>query len=255
MPSSGNAINVNSPGVVSFTGTSFSESAITQYDTLVGGASQTITSVGPGTAGGILISGGASADPSYVVPTAGTGTTVTTNASTLEFALSGGGGGDFVLIDTQTATSTNFFMKFTTGITSTYSTYFLLMYVSHSYPPSQSIALYLSSDGGATYGNPFSYYGCTIALNTSGAVVTYLNTGSSGFFLGFGTGVSTAGYIGVYLHNLTNGSYPSITGEGLSPTEHIVIYTWGSYIIPAVINAMLISFADQGSTCSLYGIK
>lgn len=47
------------------------------------------TNVGPGTAGQLLVSGGASANPSYVTPTAGSGLTVTTNASTLEYSLNG----------------------------------------------------------------------------------------------------------------------------------------------------------------------
>lgn len=44
--------------------------------------------VGPGTAGQVLLSGGASANPDYVTPTAGSGLSVTTNASTLEYSLS-----------------------------------------------------------------------------------------------------------------------------------------------------------------------
>lgn len=43
--------------------------AVTQYDVLVGGAGNTITSVGPGSVGQVLQSGGAAADPSYSTAT------------------------------------------------------------------------------------------------------------------------------------------------------------------------------------------
>lgn len=63
-----NAINLNSTtsGLVNFDGTSsFGTTALTQYYTLVGASSNTVTSVAPGTTGQVLTSGGASANPSY----------------------------------------------------------------------------------------------------------------------------------------------------------------------------------------------
>jgi hypothetical protein len=56
-------------GVLSGNGTSITGSAVTQFDVLVGGASNAISSVGPGTAGQVLQSGGNAANPSYSIPT------------------------------------------------------------------------------------------------------------------------------------------------------------------------------------------
>ena len=64
-----NSTNTKTTGQVSFSGTAFSGSTLTQYSALVGGASNAITSVGPGTAGQVLQSGGASANPSYSTAT------------------------------------------------------------------------------------------------------------------------------------------------------------------------------------------
>jgi hypothetical protein len=59
---------------------------LTQYDVLVGGAGNTISSVGPGTAGQVLQSGGGSANPAYSTATypatAGTSGTVLTSNGT-----------------------------------------------------------------------------------------------------------------------------------------------------------------------------
>jgi hypothetical protein len=65
-----NALNITTAGIVVFDGTSaFSADTVTQYDVLVGGASNTISSIGPGSAGQLLLSGGAAANPAYSTPT------------------------------------------------------------------------------------------------------------------------------------------------------------------------------------------
>ena len=56
-------------GVLSGNGTAISGSAITQYDVLVGGATNSISSIGPGTAGQLLQSGGNAANPAYSTST------------------------------------------------------------------------------------------------------------------------------------------------------------------------------------------
>lgn len=81
-----NSLNINASGVVSFNSTTgvFSESALTQHDVLVGSSSNAITSVAPGTAGFVLTSNGASADPSFQVsPAALTWTDVTSGTQTI----------------------------------------------------------------------------------------------------------------------------------------------------------------------------
>jgi len=75
-----NAINVASAGIVGFDGTAtFVETAVTQYNVLLGGStSSTIAQSAPGTAGIPLVSNGAAANPTFttaLVVGGGTGST------------------------------------------------------------------------------------------------------------------------------------------------------------------------------------
>lgn len=69
-----NSLNIKATGVVSYNSTTgvFSESALTQHDVLVGGASNAIVSVTPSSSGFVLTSNGVSADPSFQAPSAPT---------------------------------------------------------------------------------------------------------------------------------------------------------------------------------------
>ncbi len=74
-----NAINLNSAGITGYNGTgTFSGSAAAQYTVQVGGATtSTLVSVGPGTAGQVLQSGGGAANPAFstaTYPATATGT-------------------------------------------------------------------------------------------------------------------------------------------------------------------------------------
>lgn len=74
-----NSLNINSTGVVTYNSTTgvFSESALTQHDVLVGGASNAIVSVSPSTANFVLISNGTGSDPSFkAVSSSGAITTI-----------------------------------------------------------------------------------------------------------------------------------------------------------------------------------
>jgi hypothetical protein len=74
-----NSLNINNSGVVSFNSTTgvFTETAITQYNVLLGGAGNVISSIAPSATAGIpFISGGATANGSFgtaVVAGGGTG--------------------------------------------------------------------------------------------------------------------------------------------------------------------------------------
>ncbi len=78
MPTPANSINEATTGVVGFTSTAFTATPVTQFDVLVGGStSSTISSVGPGSAGQVLQSGGNAANPVYstaTYPATATGT-------------------------------------------------------------------------------------------------------------------------------------------------------------------------------------
>jgi hypothetical protein len=84
-----NSLNLNSNGVVTFNNTTgvFSGSALTQHYVLLGGASNAITSLNPGSTAGIpLVSAGSGADPTFgtaVVAGGGTGATSFTAHSLL----------------------------------------------------------------------------------------------------------------------------------------------------------------------------
>ena len=67
--------------------TNLVDTGINQYAVVVGGGTNPLTGIAPSTAGSVLISGGSSANPSFVVPTAGTGLAVTQNATTLSYGL------------------------------------------------------------------------------------------------------------------------------------------------------------------------
>jgi hypothetical protein len=78
-----------------------SNQTITQYDVQVGAANNLLASVGPGSVGQILLSGGNAANPSYVTPTSsGSTLTVTSNSTTLNYdiaapvSVANGGTGD-----------------------------------------------------------------------------------------------------------------------------------------------------------------
>lgn len=67
MPSTpANALNITQTGIQVFDGTAtFTGTTTTQYNTLIGGTSNTIGNVSPGTSTYVLTSNGASANPSY----------------------------------------------------------------------------------------------------------------------------------------------------------------------------------------------
>lgn len=62
------------------------QTTLTQYAVLVGNAASGIAQVGPGSAGYVLLGAG-SANPSFVQPSTGTGLTLVSNATTLQYAL------------------------------------------------------------------------------------------------------------------------------------------------------------------------
>jgi hypothetical protein len=65
-----NAANINVTGVVSLSSAGVATgSSLTQFDVLVGGASNAISSIGPGSAGQVLQSGGNAANPAYSTAT------------------------------------------------------------------------------------------------------------------------------------------------------------------------------------------
>lgn len=87
----GNAINANSAGLVRYDGSgTFTGVTVTQFRVLTGGATNSITSLGAGTNGQVLV-GSTGVDPTFATLTGTGGITFTTGAGTL--AINGTGGG------------------------------------------------------------------------------------------------------------------------------------------------------------------
>lgn len=92
-----NDLDITQAGLVKFDGTAtFTGVTVTQFDVLVGAASNGISSVGPGTTGQVLQSGGNAADPAYSTATypstAGTsGYVITSDGTNFNVAPAPGG--------------------------------------------------------------------------------------------------------------------------------------------------------------------
>ncbi len=161
--SSGGTGAITLTGVLIGNGTSaVTGNAITQYDVLVGGASNAIASVSPSTAGFVLTSNGTSADPSFQA--------ISSSTSALH------------LIQTQTASAVSS-LVFSTGITTTYNNYlFLCRNLLTTSSGTPFFGLQLSSNGGSTYitsgySGVFSsmYFATPLTTGTNGAYAQIFN--------------------------------------------------------------------------------
>ena len=170
-------LSTTATGVLSGNGTAISGSAVTQYDVLVGGASNAISSVGPGTSGQILQSGGNAANPAY-----STSTYPSTNAiNTLLYASSANvmaalaTANDGVLITSNTGVPSWLANSGTAGWVLTANT---------GAPPSWQAAsggsgiTTIDGDSGSISGSTVQIY-ADIAALTCGSTVQFVNSGTT----------------------------------------------------------------------------
>ena len=75
-------------GIATVPGGGTGQTSFTAHSVLLGEGASSIASAGPGNAGQILVAAGASADPAFVTPTAGTGLSLSSNSTTLQYSLS-----------------------------------------------------------------------------------------------------------------------------------------------------------------------
>ena len=187
-------ISTTVTGVLSGNGTAISGSAVTQYDVLVGGATNAISSVGPGTAGQILQSGGNAANPAYSTTTYPATNAINTllyaSSANVMAALATANNG--VLITSASgvpswlgAGTTGQVLTATTGSPATWSS-----------PSASSITLTGDTGGGLT-GSSFTFTakpsaGSSTSFSGSGTTLT-LNTTDSGdnTIIGLSAGNST----------------------------------------------------------------
>lgn len=238
-----NDINATATGLLTASSTGvITGGTTTQYNVLTGGASNAINNIAPSsTSGTPLISQGASSQPVFgtcVVAGGGSGivsgtaygvvvggTTTTGNLQVITPGTSGqvlqyngasslptwvaapaGGTNRLVLIQSQTASSSSS-LTFTSGITSTYNDYFILMssIVGTASPP--SIQMQISTNGGSSYISTGYLSGQNGISSTASSgvwtndinITTYLAT------VRFASS-STYGFAEIYLYNATSGS-------------------------------------------------
>ena len=221
----GNAINLHSSaGLVNFNSSAFGTTTVTQYGTLIGGSAQALTSLSTGSAGSLLLSGGASANPSYVVPTVGTGLTLTSSSSQLTFNQPHG----WTLIQTLTASSSSSLL-FSSGVTG--YTYYMLVGSAITQSANSYGRIYLSTDGGSTflnmgwgnYGAAYVAAGIGVVDNTTGTAVPFSSTTTTTqtqtCFTAIFTNITTGGIPSFYFSTSNNqGSQASIYYGGAYAT-------------------------------------
>jgi hypothetical protein len=242
-------------GVLVGNGTSaVTATAITEYNVITGGASNAPNSVAPSATSGVpLVSNGSSSQPSFttaVVAGGGTGLTTTTayglitggTTSTGNFQNAGTGTsgqiyqsggssslgswvgagtlGSLVLIQSQTASSSAS-LTFTTGITSTYNTYYFVFSNYLGATNTENLYLQISTNSGSSYITS-GYDGGYNSWTWNSGAFTNANT-STGFLLAPGYGNSNQQLNGsIWLQNMTSGSgYPQChgTSSGVFPTS------------------------------------
>ena len=210
-----------------------------------------------GTSGKVLISDGTnivSSTPTYPNAAGTSGNIITSNGTNFISSAPSGLGG-LVFIQQQTA-STSASISFTTGIGSTYVDYLLVC--SHAVADNNSTGFHMvvSTNGGSSYAST-GYTGGTMAFTSGNGVSIATSTsfwvlsnsvGSSGYFSG-----------NVWMHNLNNGTAPTLSGTTQSLRGDALI---GANILCAqtsntTVNAIRV-LMDSGNIVSgvftLYGL-
>jgi hypothetical protein len=225
-----NANNFSNPIGVSTGGTGIASTVA--YSPLIGGT----TSTGP---------------LQSVAGISSTGTVLTSNGSGVAPTFSGTNTNHLVLISQKTA-SASASINFTSGITSTYSTYMLLINKGES-SAGNTLQCTLSTNGGSSYvttGYLSGYNDWLFVLNS--ITNTHITTS---FYIGVLSASSAKYTCGrIYFFNMTNGSNVYINGEMDSAEGRFV--TGGSSGTANVnaISLSMISGTITAGTFSLYGI-
>lgn len=204
-----------------------------QYNVLTGGSNGTINNVSPSTSGYILKSNGVSAQPTFQPQSK-----------------------SLILIQTQTVT-TQSTISFTSGITSTYNNYILLI-TNVSCAAEVYCEIKISIDGGSSYitsgyqsgKNNVSYNSSTITNESITTSFFIAHTASSSVFF---NGIA-------YLNSMTSNSLPSVsfTGCQYNSSTNLAVNTrtYGMYLSPVTVNAFQV-FTESSTfsgTFTLYGI-
>lgn len=291
-----NAINATATGLLKASSTGVVTGVTTtNHNILIGSTSNSITNLAPSaTSGTPLISQGSSADPAFgtaVVAGGGTGAVTYTaygvitggttstgalqsvtpgtnpqvlqsnGASSLPTWVTGPSGTNYlVLIQTQNPSGASS-VTFTSGISSTYNNYLILMN-SIKLSAANPLQLQLSTNGGSTYITT-GYFTGQISI-VDGSLGTWTNDVNATTYLVSSYLGNSAwyAYAELYLWNATAGSgYVITSGQGviIDPSTPDVYYTTlqGGYATASTtVNAfkLIPSSGTFSGTISLYGI-
>lgn len=283
-----NSINANTTGVVAYNGSgNFTASPVTNHNVLVGGASNSITSVAAGATGTALCGNGASADPSFQT-IAGIGSSVTqhyalvggssnsitsVSPSTAGFVLTSNGtsadpsfqapvsSGAVIFLGSQTAATSASITFNSSYFTSTYTHYIFKFDNIDPVPGGTATQLIMSwsTNNGSTYINSGLQSGTMRnAWNSS----VWSNTNSTSQFLLIPETIGsngTCGTINLYSFGpgvISSNYFPSYEGHMMLGNRNILVY--GAMLSSFAINN--VKFTLDGSNnirngvFSLYGV-
>ncbi len=228
-------------GVLTGNGTSaVTAQAVTQYNVLIGGAANAVTSIAPGAAGQALLSAGALSNPAFGAVT----------------------GASLVWLSSQTATSSAS-INFTSLISASYTSYFVTFYNVFPETDAAVLNMNLSNDNGSSWiatsylcGGNYHPYNSTTFTNANSTTTCPINGG------GQSSTTSNAPICGqMYLYNMNVAIAPEFFGQctyfisGGTLNEQ---YFSGTNTANTGINALqfLFSAGDISTgTFTLYGVK
>jgi len=195
--------------------------------------------VATGSSGHVLTSGGAGAAPTFQA----------------------GGGGAWILIETQNITSGVSSVDFDSGINSTYDTYKLVISGMHSVSDSIDLYLLFSNDGGSTYETLAYEYHNTQTKSTSTSYSAVVSTSAAFIFIGELRNQSSGGYNGeITLYEPSNSAkYTCVTWVSMQseqePWQHSGAANRQATEVTDAIRIILSSGNIDDGRFSLYGIS
>lgn len=289
MAANSDALVPTQKAVVTYVGTATSGSitgTTTTHDVIIGTGTNSVGSVGPGSAGQVLQSGGASADPSYSTPTypsasgsagkilradgtnnvystatypdtAGTSGNVLTSDGT-NWTSSSASATKLVYLTTTTAAGSAA-AAITTGFSADYSTYVIYYKNVSAATTSSTFYMQCSTNGGSTWLST-GYDSRCFTANAGSAYSSSTTNAICGEAAQWSSSNTGSGV--VHIHNIGtsanttydgNGCYPSVFAGG---ARGVALFA-GAFPTGITINAIrfVMSAGNISGTFSLFGIK
>lgn len=295
MPTAANALDISAAGLVKFDGTAtFTGVTVTQYNVLIGAASNGISSIAPSATSGVpVISQGSSANPTFgtaVVAGGGTGNTTFTAYSVIcagttatgafqnvsglgssgqilssqgagalpQWVNSPAVGGSLVLISSQTASSSAS-ITFTSSITS-YNSFLLVFSNLQAASGSSVLDFKVSTNAGSTWLSS-GYVAAYITLQLSGTFGWPANSsGSTSLFPMAGQLSSSASQTvagNIWINDVTSGAYLKLRSEIIMQSTNPFLVLSGGVNTNTSINGFQVIMSTGNittGTFTLYGI-